>query len=68
MKESEDVARAHENLARAQQELAALQQQVEDEAAAIARAADPEIEAVEIKAKRGGVDVRLVALAWVPQD
>jgi hypothetical protein len=67
MKEGEDVANAREKVTIAQQELAALQQQIEAEAAAVAGTADPGIEAVEIRPKRGGVDVRLVALAWVPR-
>ena len=46
----------------------ALQQQIEAEAAAVSGMSDPEIEAVEVKPKRGNVDVRLIALAWVPQS
>jgi len=67
MKESEDVAGAQERLTIAQQELAALQQQIETEAGAVAATNDPEIETVEVKAKRGGVDLRVVALAWIPE-
>jgi len=67
MKESEDVVSAQERLTLAQQELAALQQQIESEAGAVAGTTDVGIERVDVKAKRGGVDVRLVALAWVPQ-
>jgi len=67
MKETEDVASAQERLTLAQQELAALQQQMETEAGAIAGTTDPEIETVELKPKRGNVDVRLVALAWLAQ-
>jgi hypothetical protein len=65
MKETEDVAGAQARLTLAQQELDTLQQQIETEAGALAGTTDPEIETVEVKAKRGGVDVRLVALAWV---
>ncbi len=68
MKETEDVAKAQERVTLAKQELAALQQQIEDEAAAVSGTTDVEIEAVEIKPKRGSVDVRLVALAWVPRN
>jgi hypothetical protein len=68
MKESEDVAKAQERVTLARQALHALQQQIETEAAAASKTADPEVEATEIKPKRGGVDVRLVALAWVPKS
>jgi hypothetical protein len=64
MKEAEDVATAQQRLTDAQEELATLQQEMESDAAAIAAASDPEIETMEVNAKRGGVDVRLVALAW----
>ena len=67
MKETEDVAKAQERVTLAQQELTALQQQIEQEAAAVSGTTDVEIEAVEIKLKRGSVDVRLVALAWIPR-
>ena len=66
MKEGEDVAGAQERLTLAQQEQAALQQQIESEAAALAGSIDPEIETVEVRAKRAGVDVRLIALGWIP--
>ena len=68
MKETEDVASAQERLTLAQQEVAALQQQIETEAGAIAGTTEPEIETVELKPKRGNVDVRLVALAWLPEN
>ena len=66
MKETEDVAKAQERVTLAQQELAQLQQQIEREVAAVSSTTDPEIERVEIKPRRGNVDVRLVALAWIP--
>ena len=66
MKETEDVAGAQERLTLARQELAALQQQIEAEASELAGTTDPEIETVEVKPKRGNVDVRLIALAWIP--
>jgi hypothetical protein len=68
MKETEDVASAQERLTLAQQELAGLQQQIESEASALSGTTDPEIETVELKPKRGNVDVRLVALAWIPKN
>jgi hypothetical protein len=66
MKESEDVASAQERLTLAQQELAALQQEIESAAGAVAGTTNAGIERVDVKAKRGDVDVRLVALAWMP--
>jgi hypothetical protein len=68
MKETEDVGTAQQRVTLAQQELAALQQKIEEEATSVSGTTDPEIEAVSIKPKRGGVDVRLVALAWVPES
>ena len=41
---------------------------IEAAAAEVTSAAAPEIETVEIKPKRSGVDVRLVALAWIPDS
>jgi hypothetical protein len=67
MKETEDVAKAQERVTLAQRELAELRQQIEEEAAAVSSTADPQIETVTIKPKRGSVDVRLVALVWMPQ-
>lgn len=68
MKEAGDVAKAQERVAAAQQELAAVQQEIETQVAAISTPAEPEIETLNVKAKRGSVDVRLVALAWVPRQ
>ena len=67
MKETEDVAKAQERVTLAQQELAELKRQIEEDATAVSGTTDVDIEAVEIKPKRGSVDVRLVALAWVPE-
>jgi hypothetical protein len=68
MKETEDVASAEERLTWARQELTALQEQVEQEVAAVSGMTDPEIESVEVKPKRSAVDVRLVALTWIPNN
>jgi hypothetical protein len=65
MKESQDVARAGERLAAAQSELAALQQEVEAEAAAVpAAGTSTPLETREIAPARGGVEIRVVTLAW----
>jgi hypothetical protein len=71
VKESQDVGRAKEKLATAQQELEALQNELNEEIAAISAVdagAAVVVETIEIKPKRGGVDVRLVALAWKRAD
>jgi hypothetical protein len=69
-KEAEDVARAKERLKEVEDELQALDAELQREIAAIEApaAADPVIETVDIKPKAGGVDVRLVALAWAPES
>jgi hypothetical protein len=67
-KETQDVANAQERLQEAQAELAALEGALQQEVAAIEGAAPGRVgvETIEIKPKRGGVDVRIVALAWKP--
>ena len=67
-KESQDVARAQERLQEAQAELAALEAELQREVAALegTASASVAIETIEIKPKRGGVEVRIVALAWKP--
>ena len=67
-KETEDVAKAQARLQEAQTELAALEAELQEEVAALEGAAPGgiELETIEIKPKRGGVDVRIVALAWKP--
>jgi hypothetical protein len=69
-KETEDVAKAQERLQQTQAELAALEAELQHEVAALEGAAPGTIavETIEIKPKRGGVDVRIVALAWKPVE
>ena len=64
----QDVAKAQERLQEAQAELAALEAELQQEVAALEGAAPGgvAVETIEIKPKRGGVDVRIVALAWKP--
>jgi hypothetical protein len=66
LKEGEDVTRAQDRLTQAQQELTELQQAVEAAVTAVSGTTEPAIETTEIAAKRGGIDTRLVALAWLP--
>ena len=69
-KETQDVAKAQERLQEAQSEIAALDAELQSEVAAL-EGANPGtliVETIEIKPKRGGVNVRLVALAWKPVE
>ena len=68
LKEGQDVERARVRLQEAESEFAAIEAELDREIAALdhaSEAATP-IDVIEIKPKRGGVDVRLVALAWQP--
>jgi hypothetical protein len=67
-KETEDVAKAQVRLQEAQSELAALEAELQQEVAALEGFAPGgfAVETIEIKPKRGGVDIRIVALAWKP--
>ena len=68
-KETQDVAKAQERLHEAQAELAVLEAEFQREVARLEAAAPGAIavETIEIKPKRGGVEVRIVALAWQPK-
>jgi len=67
-KETQDIARAQEQLQKAQADLAALEAELQQEVAALEGVGPGgvAVETIEIKPKRGGVDVRIVALAWKP--
>jgi len=66
MKESQDIAEAEERVRGAEAELAALEADLAREVAQIEATASAAVptETLNIKPKRGGIDVRLVALAW----
>jgi len=68
VKETQDIARARERLQEAEGELKALEAQLAEEIAGLGATDSTEIalDTIEIKPKRGAVDVRLVALAWRP--
>jgi len=70
MKETQDVANAQQRLLEAQQEEAALNAEIEQQVAALSGQAPGAIatETIEIKPKRGGVEVQIVALAWQPTE
>jgi hypothetical protein len=57
-------------LQEAQSEIAALEAELQRDVAALegATAETLTVESIEIKPKRGGVNVRLVALAWKPME
>ncbi|HEX2163496.1 MAG TPA: ATP-binding protein, partial [Thermoanaerobaculia bacterium] len=69
-KEASDVERAEGALADRRSELADLEAQAEREAHELAERYDPtraELEEITVKPRRTDVDVRRVALAWVPE-
>ena len=68
MKETEDVERAQVKVQEVEAELAALNADLERELAAVGGTgpSDTPLDVIEIKPKRGNVDVRVVALAWQP--
>jgi hypothetical protein len=69
MKESQDIAAAEERVRDAEAELAALEAELAREIAQIEASASAAvaIETLNISPKRGGIDVRLTALAWTPK-
>ena len=68
IKEKEDIVRARERHGEAEAELRALEADLEREVEAMAPSGGTsvEINRLDIKPKRGSVDVRLVTLAWQP--
>jgi hypothetical protein len=70
MKEAQDVERAQVRLQEVDAEIAALNADLEREIATLEHAADANaaLDVIEIKPKRGNVDIRLVALAWQPHN
>jgi hypothetical protein len=66
-KEAADVAQAEQRQREAEEDLKAIEAELEREVQALQDAApDAAIETTEIKAKKTGVDVRLVTLVWKP--
>ncbi len=69
MKEAQDVAQAQQRQREAEDELKEIEGELEREVQALqTTGSDVGIETTEIKPKRAGVDVRLVALAWKPME
>jgi phage host-nuclease inhibitor protein Gam len=68
-RESQDVARAQENVAALQSQLDELEASVQADIAAIDATYHPQTEpldTISLKPKRAGVQVKLVALVWIP--
>jgi Helicase HerA, central domain len=68
-KESQDVARAEENAEALKQQLADLEARFAEESRALEQALSPATETfdpVTVKLKKSNINVRLVALCWVP--
>jgi hypothetical protein len=70
VKETEDVGRAQQRQQEAERELKALEAELAEEIAGLGATDSTEaaLDTIEIKPKRGAVDVRLVALAWQPAN
>jgi hypothetical protein len=69
IKDAGDVARAKETEEALKQQLADLEEQLKAEIDEVAARTDPtteELETIEVKAKKSGVGVVLVALGWAP--
>jgi hypothetical protein len=67
-KEAADVAQAEQRQREAEEELKAIEAELEREVQALRDdAPDAAIETTEIKARKTGVDVRLVTLVWKPR-
>jgi hypothetical protein len=67
-KEAGDVAQAEQRQREAEEDLKALEAELEREVQALQdNTPDATIETTEIKAKKTGVDVRLVTLVWTPR-
>jgi hypothetical protein len=68
MKEAQDVERARERLREAEAEFTLVEAELQREIAALDESshATMPLNVVEIRPRRGNVDVRLVALAWLP--
>jgi hypothetical protein len=64
VKESQDIAGAEERVREAQAELSELDAELAGEVAKLEALGATPIEVINVKPKRGSVDVRLVTLAW----
>ena len=66
VKESQDIAGAEERVRQAQSELSGLEAELASEVAKLETVGTTPVETINVKPKRGSVDVRLVTLAWRP--
>ena len=68
-RESQDIARAQQNVAAIQEQLSELEASVQAEIAGLDATYHPQTEpldTVSLKPKRAGIQIKLVALVWVP--
>jgi tetrahydromethanopterin S-methyltransferase subunit B len=68
-RESQDIARAQQNVTAIQEQLNELEASVQADITAIEATYHPQTEpldTISLKPKRAGVQVRLVALTWIP--
>ena len=70
MKESEDIKRAADNVAAVRERQKTLEAELARETQAITDrfGREPQLEPIELRPRRGGVSVQLVALGWVPRE
>jgi len=69
MRQRQDVGRARENLARYQGQLQEMEVEFDDDVTAIGDEFDPtqiELETIQLRPRRTDIDVRTLALAWLP--
>ncbi|HEU4679799.1 MAG TPA: hypothetical protein VFS35_09790, partial [Terrimicrobiaceae bacterium] len=67
IQEGTEAATAEQSAAAVREQISAMETEIEAESAALA-ATELEVDAAEVRPARTGVTVRLVALAWVPQN
>ena len=68
-KERSDIGRAQENLEAAQRQLEDMEEELQSELDAVEEAIDPvseELDEIQIRPKKTNIDVRLLALCWLP--
>ncbi len=69
MRQRQDVGRARENLVKYQEQLRQMEVDFDEAAAAVGDEFDPtqiELETMQLKPRRTDIDVKTVALAWLP--
>ncbi|HEY5768689.1 MAG TPA: DUF87 domain-containing protein [Terrimicrobium sp.] len=67
IQEGSEAASAEQSAETIRQQIAEIETEIEAESAALS-ASEPDIETIDVKPLRGGVSVRLMSLAWIPQN